>query len=107
MDEHPASRPLRSGSSEEFQRALVAHLVEGEAQWVKDSRDLMVAIAPFHDCAQRLGLDVVATFRAAADAGPESLRSVLAQFGERQDVTPAAFGYAVLDGPDGPSYRYA
>ena len=107
MDEHPASRPLRSGSSEELQRAIVADLVEGEPEWVKDSRDLMMVLAPFHDCAQRLGLDVAATFRAAADEGPESLRRVVTQFGERNDVTPAAFGYAVVEGPDGPSYRYA
>ena len=106
MDEHPASRPLRSGSSEELQRAIVADFVEGEPDWVKDSRDLMIVLAPFHDCAQRLGLDVVATFRAAADEGPDSLRSVVAQFGERRDVTPAAFGYSVVEDPDGPSYRY-
>jgi hypothetical protein len=107
MTEHPASDALRARSPDLLREALSSDLRDGEADWLKDSRDLMVALAPYHDCARRLGLDVAATFRDAADDGPESLRHVVAEFGARNDVTPASFGFAVVEGPDGPSYRFA
>jgi hypothetical protein len=107
MVEHPASCPLRSASAEELRAAIVADLIEGADEWLKDSRDLMVALAPFHHCARTLGLDVAATFREAAARGPESLRAVVTDFGERNDVTLGAFGWVVVEGPEGPSYRLA
>jgi hypothetical protein len=36
--------------------ALHRPLVDGESAWVRDWRDLLLAPAPLHDCAQRLGL---------------------------------------------------
>jgi hypothetical protein len=105
MYEHPASEALRQRSSELLHRTLVSNLCEGEKEWLRDSRDLMLALAPYHDCAQRLDLNVADTFRRAADAGPASLRDVVCGFGERDDVTPQAFGYELVDGPRGPSYR--
>jgi hypothetical protein len=107
MTEHPASEALRARSPDLLREALSSDLRNGEADWLKDSRDLMVALAPYHDCARRLGLDVAATFRDAADVGPESLRHLVAEFGARNDVTPDAFGFPVVEGPDGPSYRFA
>jgi hypothetical protein len=86
---------------------MVADLVDGADEWLRDSRDLMVALAPFHDCARVLGLEVAATFREAAAQGPESLRAVVTAFGERNDVTLAAFGWVVVESPEGPSYRLA
>lgn len=105
--EHPASHALRARSPRLLHEAIVADLRDAEQEWLKDSRDLTVMLAPFHDCAHRLGLDVAATFRDAACDGPDSLRQVVTRFGERRDVTPAAFGYALVEGPDGPSYRFA
>jgi hypothetical protein len=107
MPEHPASEALRARSPDLLRDAITSDLRDGEADWLKDSRDLMVVLAPYHDCARRLGLDVAAMFRDAADDGPDSLRYVVAEFGARNDVTPAAFGFAVVEGPDGPSYRFA
>jgi hypothetical protein len=104
--EHPATGPLRSGSAEAFRTALVGALVEGEHEWVRDFRDLLMALAPFHDCARKLGLDAAAEFRAAAAEGPASLRDVVAEFGARHDITPAAFAFTVVDEPGGPAYRY-
>jgi hypothetical protein len=86
---------------------MVADLMEGADEWLRDSRDLMIALAPFHDCARRLNLDVAATFREAAAHGPESLRAVVTAFGERKDVPLAAFGWVVIESPEGPSYRLA
>jgi hypothetical protein len=85
--------------------ALVDLLVSGEEEWLKDVRDLMMALAPYHDCARRLGADVPVLFRRAAAAGPANLRTVVEGFGRREDVTPPAFGFRVEDTPEGPSYR--
>jgi hypothetical protein len=106
MREHPASEALRARSPQRLHQLLVADLRAGEPEWVKDERDLMVALAPFHDCARRLGLDPSAVFGRAADEGPRSLRDVVTAFAERGDVTPQAFGYTVVDGPQGASYRF-
>jgi hypothetical protein len=84
---------------------LVDMLVTGEEEWIKDERDLMVALAPYHDHARRLGADVPALFDRAAAAGPASLREVVEVFGRRTDVTPQAFGFRVEETPDGPRYR--
>ncbi len=71
----------------------------------KDPRDLMLGLAPFHDCARRLGLDVGQIFNDAADAAGGEAAQVARDFGQRSDVTPDAFAYAVESGPDGPRYR--
>jgi hypothetical protein len=63
-----------------------------------------VTIAPFHDCARRLGLDVPEAFRSVADDGPERLRDTVARFGARTDVTPSAFGFELREEPGGPAY---
>jgi hypothetical protein len=84
---------------------LVDLLVTGEEEWVKDDRDLMMALAPHHDCARRLGADVPALFRRAAAAGPASLRERVEEFGRRRDVSPQAFGFYVEDTPEGLRYR--
>ena len=103
--EHPASEALRAQSPQLLHDALVADLRNGESEWLTDPRDLMVALAPFHDCAARLGLNVSDAFRRAADDGPRSLRDLVATFGARGDVTPDAFGFVLTEGPDGLSYR--
>ena len=107
LPEHPASAALRARSPELLRHALLADVVGGAPEWRRDARDMMVALAPYHDCATRLGLDPAAEFRRAADAGPPDLRDTVTTFGARTDITAPAFGFALVDGPDGPSYRYA
>jgi hypothetical protein len=65
----------------------------------------MVGLAPFHDCARRLGLDVVQVFTDAADAVGGQAGEIARVFAQRSDVTPEAFMYAVESTPDGPRYR--
>lgn len=71
----------------------------------KDPRDLMLALAPLHDCARRLGLDVAQVFSDAADAVGGEAGEVAHVFGQRSDVTPHGFMYAVEPTADGPRYR--
>ena len=105
MSEHPASKALRAQSPDLLRQLLVADLRDGEQEWTKDHRDLMVVLAPYHDCAQRLGLDPAKEFRDAATDGPPSLWEVVQTFGERHDVTLASFDYSLAQGPEGLSYR--
>jgi hypothetical protein len=71
----------------------------------KDPRDLMLSLAPFHDCARRLGLDVSQVFDDAADVVGGEAGEVARVFARRSDVTPDAFACAVESGPDGLKYR--
>jgi len=71
----------------------------------RDARDLMLSLAPFHDCARRLGLDVSQVFNDAADVVGGDAGELARVFGTRTDVTPDAFAYAVESAPDGPKYR--
>ncbi len=96
---------LRKGDPSLVEADLVHLLVSGEQEWLKDDRDLMMALAPHHDCARRLGADVPALFSRAADAGPASVRELVEEFGRRTDVTPQAFGFCVEETPEGPRYR--
>jgi hypothetical protein len=101
------TRLLRTGDPGLVEADLVELLVTGEAEWLKDGRDLMMALAPHHDCARRLGADVAALFDRAAAAGPASVRELVEEFGRRTDVTPQAFGFCVEETPEGPRYRWA
>lgn len=105
MYEHPATAALRARSPELLLSRLVEALIEGERQWAKDIRDLLVALAPFHDCARRIGGDAAEIFRQAAELGPPDLRETVIEFGRRTDISPDAFGFAVEDEPGGPRYR--
>lgn len=105
MDTGP-TRALRERSPELLRTSLEQMLRRGDAQWLLDRRDLAVALAPYHDCARRLGLDPQAVFDAAAEAAPPELHEFIRSFGRRSDVTPTAFGFAVLSTPDGPRYEW-
>jgi hypothetical protein len=96
---------LRTGDPRLVEADLVDLLVTGEEEWVKDERDLMMALAPHHDCARRLGADVAALFKRAAAAGPAGLRELVEAFGRRRDVSPRAFGFSVEETPEGLRYR--
>ena len=102
-----ATRALRAQAPEVLRTGLLRSLVEGEDEWLKDWRDLLVALAPFHDCARRLGLDPSSFFAAVAQEGPPTLAEVVREFGRRTDVTPEAFGYVLTETADGPRYDWA
>jgi hypothetical protein len=70
-----------------------------------DPRDLMWSLAPYHDCAIRLGLDPAAFFVEVADAGPPGLRELVREFGQRSDTSPQVFGgYVLRETPEGQAY---
>lgn len=95
------TRALRSKSPQLLGNGLQRLLVARETQWLRDERDLLVALAPFHDCATRLGLDLAGVFDQAAAHGPRSVAELVQSFGRRTDITPEAFGFGVTDTPAG------
>ena len=101
-----ATDALRRNSPDALRAGLIRLLEDGELRWLQDRRDLLVAMAPFYDCARRLELDPAAFFAAVADAGPLALAELVRGFGERSDVTPAAFGYRLVMSPEGARYEW-
>jgi hypothetical protein len=89
-------------------RAELDGLLRDQADvWRLDPRDLMIALAPLHDCARRLGADPEELFAAAADHAPAGLEGVVRDFGARRDITLAAFGFRLdEEAPGGPAYRF-
>jgi len=105
MLDRVATEAVRSGSPERLEASIRDLLTDPEnAQLREDSRDLMVALAPLHDCARRLGLDPVTVFDAAADGAPPEIAELAREFGRRTDITAHSFAFMVEDTDDGPEY---
>jgi hypothetical protein len=100
-----ATDALRSGSPEKLE-ASIRDLLSGPeyVQLREDSRDLMVALAPLHDCARRLGLDPAAVFDAAAVGASPETAQLAREFGRRTDISGDSFAFMVEDTDEGPEY---
>jgi hypothetical protein len=72
-----------------------------------DPRDAMISLTIFVDCARRLGVDPVVVLGSTLATGPDWLRQTFDGFVSRTDVTLAAFGWTLINTPDGPAYRVA
>jgi hypothetical protein len=84
---------------------LVRYAAAAEASLGEDFRDVLVGLAPYFDCALRLGLDPVELFESAAASAGKELRQTMITFSRRTDVTLQAFGWRLVEAPDGPCYR--
>jgi hypothetical protein len=74
------------------------------AQLREDPRDLLVALAPLHDAARRLGLDPVEVFDAAAKGAASDVAELAREFGRRTDVNGESFAYLVEETEHGLEY---
>jgi hypothetical protein len=102
---HDATVALRTRDGERLFVELSRYLAAAEPTLELDYRDVLVGLAPYVDCAVRLGIDPVKLFdRAAASVGP-ALRETVRTFARRSDVTLEAFGWRLLQMSDGPCYR--
>ena len=102
-----SSAALRERSLDRLQRGF-GRYVEAEARalgW--DPRDAMIDMTPFIDCARRLGFDPMVLLGPIAATGPAWFRETFDAFVRRADVTLEAFGWSVVDTPEGPAYRFA
>jgi len=98
------TRIARSGNVGALTSELLDILLDAEDQWRSDPRDMMLVLAPYHDCAWRLGADPARVFDVVASGAPASVRDMVRVFGRRDDITPEAFGFAVVETADGPEY---
>jgi hypothetical protein len=72
-----------------------------------DDRDVMCMTAPTHVVAVELALDPHEIFVAAAGFAGPGVAKTLCNFGKRQDISLAAFGWTRIDTPNGPRIRQA
>lgn len=98
-----ATRALRAQSPDVLRAGIAAYLLASTP--VEDWRDVLVGLAPLHDCARRLGQDPATFFADAVRDLPADVADLARTFGKRSDVTPRAIGYEVVDESDGPAYR--
>jgi hypothetical protein len=91
---HGPYQALRTRSAMELRAALRGYLsLPKTATQVRDDwRDVLIDLAPFYDCADRLGVEQVELFEDAAADLPEEVRALAAMFARRADATLDAFG---------------
>jgi hypothetical protein len=101
------SAALRAKSLDRLQAGF-GRLVEAESTdpgW--DPRDAMIDMTPFIDCARRLGVDPAVALGPIAATGADWFRDTFEEFVARSDVTLAAFGWSIVETPQGQAYRFA
>lgn len=107
LDAREATAALREGSADRlrlgFERLVAAEA--GDRAW--DPRDAMIRLTPFIDCSRRLGLDPATVLGPIASTGPRWYQETFDAFVARDDVTLAAFGWRIVDTPQGPAYRFS
>jgi hypothetical protein len=99
------SEALRTGSLATLRLGLTDYLRRSAG--FLDARDVMTGLAPYHDCARRLGGDTAAVFAEAATNLSSDVRDLAVTFGQRVDVTLSAFSWELDHDPtEGPTYRH-
>lgn len=69
-------------------------------------RNVDVALAVYHHCARKLGVNTVDLFEEAAGYAGEEIAGHLAAFGRRSDVHLKSYGWRELRTPEGVQYRF-
>jgi len=95
---------VRSGNPGALTAELLGLVADHQDEWRNNYRDLMVALAPYHDCARRLGVVPGEIFDTVAAGAPPSLSDLVRAFGRRTEVRPDGFGFAVVETSEGPEY---
>ena len=104
---HDATAALREASISRLQRGFRRHMEQAASLRSWDSRDEMLSLAVFVDCSRRLGHDPAVALGPIAADGPDWFRTTFEDFVRRRDVTLSAFGWSLVDTPDGQAYRFA
>ena len=100
-----ATTALRTGTREALCEQLAAQ-AEMRAGF-RDRREVMLDLAPFHDCCRRLGLEPADVFADVARSASPDVAAQLLAFGARTDVTLNVFGWVLEDDDGQPAYRSA
>ena len=98
---------LREKSLDRLQEGFRRHVARSSAQGSGDPRDEMLSLTPFVDCARRLGHDPAGILGPIAAEGAPWVQATFEAFVRRTDITLAAFGWSIIETPEGPAYRFA
>ena len=107
LDARESTRALRDGSSSALRFALERWLAVSGRDRDGDQRDAMIGLAPFVDCARRIGQDPGDLLGPVVASCPPWLRQAFAATIGYPDVTLEALGWTVVNTDDGPAYRFA
>lgn len=102
---HEPTVALRTNDRDRLSSELARYIAAAAPTLEVDFRDVLVGLAPYYDCSQRLGLDPIQCFDSVAGSVGEAMRETVRAFARRSDVTLEAFGWQLLQTPDGPCYR--
>ena len=97
---------LREGSIDHLRIGLTGVLQRQGKEGVADWRDLVLDLAPYHDCARRLGVDPKVLFEWVARQLHADVAATVRALGAREELDPAEFGFTLVDDPDGPRYYW-
>jgi phosphoribosylformimino-5-aminoimidazole carboxamide ribotide isomerase len=98
---------FRDRSPERLAQAFSRHVAVEATRHPWDSRDVMLSLAVFFDCARRLGSDPATLFGPHTAPAPDWFRETFESFAKRTDSSMSAFGWSLVETPDGPQYRFA
>jgi hypothetical protein len=99
-----ATLSVREESPERLLSGLVGAAIANYE--IPENRNVEVALAIFHHCARRLGLETVEIFAQAANFAAEEIGNRMRAFGERTDVTLQKYGWRESNTPKGVRYRF-
>jgi len=100
------STALTEKSLDQLQAVFARYVAVTASGPVDDSRDVMVGLVPFIDCARRLGGDPEKVLGPIAESGAAEFPEIFRVFVRRSDITLAAFGWSLTEYPEGWAYRY-
>lgn len=96
---------LRQGSIPLLRDALLARSISEVARANGDDRDFMVSLAVYYFVAEQLGQSPGELFSDVAAHLPVGwVPDLLREFGARDDITLDAFGWLLIQTPDGPDF---
>jgi len=104
--ERDVSAALRERSITRLKEAFTDYVRTASTEPTWDSRDEMVNMTPFIDCARRIGVDPATALRPIAAGGADRVRDLFDMFVARTDVTLEAFGWSIAQTPSGPVYEW-
>ncbi len=101
-----ATTALRRSSPDELASGVARYLrlVERGGAGAADQDEVISGLAPFLDCARRLGEDPGPLFERASAGAEPSLAELARELARREDVDLGAFGWRLDESPLGPEY---
>jgi hypothetical protein len=99
-----ATLSVREQDPERLRIGLVANAIANTV--IPEKRNVDVALAVFHHCAQRLALDPVALFDEAAELATDEAAARMRAFGRRSDVTLQQYGWREMRTAEGVRFKF-